>query len=52
MDFTTDPFYVLVILCFMVFLAETTAKTKFRKQFALLSYLHILFIHPNLKSQT
>ncbi len=33
MDFTTNPIYVLVILCFMVILAETAAKTKFGKQF-------------------
>ena len=33
MDFTTDPVYVLLILCLLVVLAETAAKTRFGKQF-------------------
>lgn len=33
MDFTTDPIYVLMILCLMVILAVYAGKTKFGKQF-------------------
>jgi len=33
MNFTSDPIYVLAILCLLVILAETAAKTKFGKQF-------------------
>jgi len=50
MDFTTNPIYVLAVLCLMVILAETTAKTKFGKQFGT-ALIVILFtaVFANLK---
>ncbi len=50
MDFTTDPIYVLALLCLTIILAETAAKTKFGKQFGT-ALIVILFaaILANLK---